>query len=117
MGLEDGKVAACNEARNTRGKNSVADDKWHMLAWVVENKCVMAYDDTTGEMAKAWDAPLCNFNCYAGNKHCHHSYIGVGYPYGSATAPTALDEIQVYHNIGMTGDQLEKIRTRTLGCQ
>ena len=35
LGLEDGKVAVCNEKRNRRGKNSVADNKWHMLAWYV----------------------------------------------------------------------------------
>ena len=33
---------------------------------VVQNKCIMAYDDTSGKMAKAFDAPLCNFNCYTG---------------------------------------------------
>ena len=36
------------------------------LGRVVENKCIMAYDDTTGEMAKAFDSPLCNFDCYSG---------------------------------------------------
>ena len=33
---------------------------------VVENKCIMAYDDTSGKMAKAFDSALCNFDCYSG---------------------------------------------------
>ena len=34
LGLEGGKVAVCNGAgKNVRGKKSVADGKWHMVAW------------------------------------------------------------------------------------
>ena len=34
LGLEGGKVAVCNGAgKNMRGKKSVADGKWHMVAW------------------------------------------------------------------------------------
>ena len=31
------------------------------------------------------------------------------YAYGPATAPTALDEIQVYHDAGLTAADLQKI--------
>ena len=31
------------------------------------------------------------------------------YPYGNAAAPTALDEIQVYHDAALTATDLQKI--------
>ncbi len=87
LGLDAGKVAIANGSVS-RGATNVADGQWHHLAWVRTNQSWDAYVDGVREINGfgATSAPI----------YQYIRRIGSGYPYGGTTAPSQLDEIQIY---------------------
>ena len=110
LGLQNGKIAVCNQNHGSRGKTNVVDGKWHLLAWVFSGR-----GTTTKLYASSADGKMNlehemqkTYNCHTGNAFCGLHNIGVGYPYRATTAPTDLDGIQIY-NSALTTKQLQEI--------
>jgi hypothetical protein len=116
LGLQNGKIAVCNQNHGSRGKTNVVDGKWHLLAWVFSGR-----GTTTKLYASSADGKMNlehemqkTYNCHTGNAFCGLHNIGVGYPYRATTAPTDLDGIQIY-NSALTTKQLQEIQAGAHG--
>ena len=101
FGIDGGVIYAAGSGTAYTGTTTVTDNNWHMLAWTYSSSnLVNAFVDGTQEITGA------DVSGGVGNNRVDQ--IGSGYAYTGVTAPTALDNIQIFDGI-LTQSQIQEI--------
>ena len=100
LGLSAGKITVANGSQNL-GTSNVATNQWVCLAWTVSSGTVVnGFVNGVKEIT--------NISCSTG---AGINYIGAGFAYTGAAAPSALDAVQIFDGI-LSDAQIAEIYSR-----